>query len=85
VRQITNNRPNFMLLYRKQITGSPSDLRCRMPGRYFASFSYHRQGKASARPTGAHRARLDYGLHRKANEYRLRDRTRRGAIAGELR
>jgi hypothetical protein len=74
-----------MLLYPKQITGSPSDPRCHMLGPYFASFSDHRQGEASARRTGARWARLDFGLHRKANEYRLIDRTRLGATAGELR
>jgi hypothetical protein len=74
-----------MLLYRKQITGSPSDLRCHMLGRYFASFSYHRQGKALARPTGARWVCLESDLHRKANEYRSRDCTGRGATAGELR
>jgi hypothetical protein len=74
-----------MLLYPKQITGFPSDLRCHMLGPYFASFGYHRQGEAPARRTSAHLARLDYGLHHKANEYRLLDRAGRGATAGELR
>jgi hypothetical protein len=74
-----------MLLYRKQITGSPSDLRCHMLGLYFASFGDHRQGEASARRTGAHWARLDYDLHHKANEYRSLDRAGRYPTAGELR
>jgi hypothetical protein len=51
---------------------------------YFASFSYHRQGEASARRTGAHWARLDYDLHHKANEYRSLDRAGRYPTAGEL-
>jgi hypothetical protein len=74
-----------MLLYPKQITGFPSDLRCHMLEPYFASFGYHRQGKASARRTSAHWARLDYGVHHKANEYRLLVRAGRYPTAGELR
>jgi len=74
-----------MLLYPKQITGSPSDLRCPMLGLYFASFGDHRQGEPPPRRINALWARLDYGLHHKANEYRLMDRTGRGPFAGELR
>jgi hypothetical protein len=74
-----------MLLYPKQITESPSDPRCHMLEPYLASFGDHRQGEAPARRTGARWANLDSGLHREANEYRLTDRTGRGATAGELR
>jgi hypothetical protein len=56
-----------------------------MLGMYFASFGDHRQGETPARRINALWPRLDYGLHRKANEYRLIDRTGRGPTAGELR
>jgi hypothetical protein len=56
-----------------------------MLGLYFASFGDHRQGEPPPRRINALWARLDYGLHHKANEYRLMDRTGRGPFAGELR
>jgi hypothetical protein len=76
-----------MLLYPKQITGSPSDLRCPMLGLYFTLLHLAIIGKARRRRDELAQVgrALDSGLHRKANEYRLLARAGRYPAAGELR
>jgi hypothetical protein len=57
-----------------------------MQGKYLASFGDDRQGEARALRKAPGR-RLDFGLHRRANEYRSaagNDRAGRGPTAGEI-
>jgi hypothetical protein len=74
-----------MLLYRKQITGYLLTCGVTCSNRtllHLAIIGKARRRRDELAQVG--RA-LDYGLHRRANEYRLPDRAGRYTAAGELR